>query len=231
MVSGESVLLLTADVARRRRLLTHELPVAEGKLRQTLLASSRCGRPILEGRLRQAGAEGPALMLADFATIAEIPELAGRFTHLVFIDPPLNRHMLNAIAAAAPEAWIHLFYCGDEVQFTGKVLEHEYDLRGPLTKVYRHLEPGKKYPLDETTERLLLAGGKYLRQPILVARCLKILEELALISIEDKAERPMLTLLAAEKTELDRSATYLAMQAFYKECLQFLSKSLNAKMI
>jgi len=231
LAGGESILLLTADVARRRRLLSHDLPIMAGSLRQTILASSRCSQTTIERRRQQIVDGGPALVLADFATIANAPGLAAEFTHLVFIDPPWNHNVLNAIARAAPTAWIHLFYCSDEVQFTRKVLEHEYDLRDPLIKVYRHLEPGTNYPLDETTERLLLAGGKYLRQPTMVARCLKILEELKLVSIEDKTEQPKLTLLAANKTELDRSATFLATQTFYRECLQFLSKSLNAKII
>ncbi|MHB1362010.1 MAG: single-stranded-DNA-specific exonuclease RecJ [Thermoleophilia bacterium] len=231
IAGGESVLMLVADVARRRRLISRELPVAGGRLRQAFLASSRCSRRILDERLEQVRSEGPSIMLADFATITAIPGLAGHFKHLVFVDPPWNRRIFDAITGAAPESFVHLFYCSDEVQFTGKVLEHEYDLRGQSARVYKHLETGIKYPLDETTERLLLAGGKYLRQPVLIARCIKVLEELSLISIEDGADGPMMSLLAAKRTELDRSAVYKATQSFYRECSQFLSKSPSAKMI
>ena len=125
-------------------------------------------------------------MMADFATVTAHARASGRIssTWSSSIRPGTNV-FCDIAGSAAPDAYVHLFYCSDEVQFTGKVLEHEYDLRSPLTKVYRHLEAGKTYPLDETTERLLLAGGKYLRQPVLVARCLKILEELSLISVEE----------------------------------------------
>ncbi|MHB1325492.1 MAG: single-stranded-DNA-specific exonuclease RecJ [Thermoleophilia bacterium] len=231
IAGGESVLVLTADVARRRRLLSDDLKLSQTPGHQVLLASSRCGRLILEKRLSRVRQDGPGLMLADFATVTALPGLAENFDHLVFVDPPLNAEALDFLVSTAPDAFVHLFYCSDEVQFTHKVLEHEYDLRSPLTRVYRHLEAGKTYPLNETTERLLLAGGKHLRQPLLVARCLKILEELSLISFMNGKEGPMLTLLEAERTELDRSATYAAIQCFYKECLQFLSKSLNAKVI
>jgi len=231
MVGGENVLLLTSDVARRRRLVSHDIQVANGGAGLTLLAGARCGTPVLTERLLRLRDGGHSLLLADFATVTRLPELLDGFQHLVFVDPPWNSHIFSLVTAAAPGAYVHLFYCSDEVQFTRKVLEHEYDLRGPLTKVYRHLETGKNYPLDDTTERLLLAGGKHLRQPVQIARCLKILRELDLISVEDEVERPMLTLLEGEKTELDRSPTYRAVQAFYKECLQFLSKSPSAKVI
>ncbi|MCL4472480.1 MAG: single-stranded-DNA-specific exonuclease RecJ [Actinobacteria bacterium] len=231
IAGGESVLMLVADVARRRRLITQELPVAAGRLRQAYMASSRCSSRILSERLRRLQSGEPSMMLADFATVTANPELAGHFKHLALVDPPWNRRVFDDITAAAPEAFVHLFYCSDEVQFTGKVLEHEYDLRGQSTRVYKHLETGIKYPLDETTERLLLAGGKYLRQPVMIARCIRILEELSLVSVEDGADGPMMSLLAAERTELDRSAVYKATQSFYRECSQFLSKSPSAKMV
>lgn len=231
LAGGENIMLLAADVARRRHFVSHELAPANSHMKQVLLASSRCGRPCLEERLLLLRNSGPTLLLADFATIAEFPEMARNFKHLVFIDPPWNRRVFDAMIMSAPNAYVHLFYCSDEVQFTGKVLEHEYDLRVPLTRVYRHLAARKTYPLDETTERLLLAGGKYLRQPVLVARCLKILKELALVSFEDGGEGPMMRLLETGPTELDRSPTYRIIQSFYRECLQFLSKSLNAKVI
>jgi ssDNA-specific exonuclease RecJ len=95
--------------------------------------------------------------------------------------------------------------------------------------VYRQLEAGKTYLLDESVERLLLAGGKHLRQPAMVARCLKILEELALISVKEEAEGPIMTVLEAKDTDLDQSPTYRGLQSFYRESSQFLSKSPDAK--
>lgn len=226
---GENVLLLVADVARRRRLASHELPLSGSTVEQVLLASARCGKPILEKRVRQLEEGGQTVLIADFPTVAAMPDLLKSFEHLVFIDPPWNHRVLDSLATAAPEAYIHLFYCSDEVQFTSKVLEHEYDLRSSLTRVYRQLEAGKTYLLDETIERLLLAGGKHLRQPAMVARCLKILEELALISVKEEAEGPIMTVLEAKGTDLDQSPTYRGLQSFYRESSQFLSKSPGAK--
>jgi len=150
---------------------------------------------------------------------------------LALVDPPPRQSVLNALAAAAPQAMLHLFYCRDEVQFTGKVLEHEFDLRAPLAKVYRQLGTGKAHPLDATTERLLLTGGKYLRQPTLVARCLKILEELSLIEVEEREGKPILILPETGKKDLEMSPTYRAVKIFYEECSIFLSKSLSANLI
>ena len=227
MTTGQSILLLVADVARRRRQLVEELPAAASGVRQVLLASSRCGRETIMKRMEKAREGRPVLMVADFATATATPELTALFDHLVFVDPPYNQGVFDAIAGGAPQAFVHLFHCANEVQFTRKVLEHEYDLRTPLAKLYRHLKAEKSYPLDNATERLLLAGGKYLRQPALVARCLQVLKELALIAVEDGAEGPILTLPAAERTELEQSPTFNRVQSFYRECLQYLSKSPN----
>jgi single-stranded-DNA-specific exonuclease len=226
---GENVLLLVADVARRRRLASHELPLSGSPVEQVLLASTRCDRPVLENRLKQIENGGQTIMIADCLTVTTMPELLKPFQHLVFIDPPWTQMVLDFLATAAPSAYIHLFYCNDEVQFSSKVLEHEYDLRSSLTRVYRQLEAGKTYLLDESVERLLLAGGKHLRQPVMVARCLKILVELELISIEDGAGAPIMTVLEARRADLDQSPTYRGLQSFYRGSLKFLSKSPDAK--
>lgn len=229
--TGESVLLLVADVPRRRRLVTHDLPVANLDLGRVILAGSRCGSASLQDRVENIDSGAPVLMLADLATTLATPGLAASFPHVVFVDPPPCQSLLHAIAAAAPTAWLHLFYCGDEVQFTGKVIKHEFDLRASLAKVYKQLRTGKAHPLSETTERLLLAGGKYLRQPTLVARCLKVLQELALISVEERDGEPILILPKMGKTELERSPTFSAVNSFFEECQKYLNKSLNVKPI
>lgn len=229
MSTGENVLLLVADLARRRNQLVTQLPVASSGIGQVLLAGSRCGGSILKERLVSLKQDSPALMLADFATAVASPDLVGSFDHLVFIDPPLNRNVFDFLAAAAPEAYLHLFHCSNEVQFTKEVVEHEFNLRAPVTRVYKHLKAGNKYPLDDTTERLLLAGGKHLRQPAMVAKCLKVLEELSLVAIEKVEERPILALLEPGKTRLDKSPTYKRSRIFYKECLKYLNTSLSTK--
>jgi len=228
---GQNVILLVSDVARRRHLLSQDLPVANSAIEHLLLMSSRCSQDAIKERSLLAAEAGQTISMMDFITVSSNPGILACHDHLVFIDPPPGKSSFASMIAEAPDAWIHLFYCADEVQFTGKVLEHEYDLRAPLTKVYKHLKAGKTWPLDETTERLLLAGGKYLRQPMLVVRCLRVLEELALISIEKNSGKPMLTLLEPGKTSLERSSTYNQVQAFYEGCLKFLSKSLSEKVI
>ncbi|MCL4309662.1 MAG: single-stranded-DNA-specific exonuclease RecJ [Actinobacteria bacterium] len=232
LFTGENVLLAVADLPRRRRQLLGQLPLAGSGIGYVFLAGARCSRKQLEQRLEtKPPATQQSLAISDFVTLAEMPQIAGGFDHIVFIDPPFKAGVLESAAAAAPDAYIHLLHCADEVQFTEKVLRHEYDLREPLVKVYKHLEVGKTYPLDETTERLLLAGGKYLRQPETVARCLRILAELALTAVEEKAGQPIMTLLEADRTGLDSSPTYHEIQVFYRECLKFLSKSPDVKMI
>ena len=228
---GENMLLLTADVARRRRLVTEELSLArQSATNNIFLASSRCGRGFIEKTATKACGARTAIMLADYATVAENPSLAAGFNHLVFIDPPLSRTVFLSIAAAATQAFLHLFYCADEVQFTKAVLEHEYQLRDPLKKVYRHLKAGDRNPLNETTERLLLSGGRFIRQPRMVASCLKILEELNLVQIMEEGADTGIVLRESGNIALEGSLTYRQTNSFYKECSSYLSKSLNEKM-
>lgn len=227
---GENILLLTADVARRRHLVIEELSLARRSAALIYLASSRCGNRFLEDTASAIESGNPGIMLADFATLAALPALASRYEHIVFIDPPFNGTVFGAVAAAAPEAFIHLFYCADEVQFTQKVLENEYLLRTPLTQVYRHLKAGTSNPLNDTTAKLLLSGGRYIRQPGLVARCLRVLEELALVDYTEEDGSSRIVLRETGDISLEDSPTYRQVNTFYKECSSFLSKSLNGKM-
>jgi hypothetical protein len=227
---GESILLLTADVARRRALVTEELTLARRNTSQVLLASSRCSSRYIEATCTRLDQGETGIMLADFITASAYPELIRSYRHLVFVDPPFNHALFSSIATATPDAFIHLFYCADEVQFTEKVLEHEYQLRAPLKKVYQHLKAGIRNPLNDTTEKLLLSGGKYIRQPGMVARCIRVLEELELIRIEGEGADRDIVLPESAGSSLEDSASYQQNESFYKECATFLSKSLNAKM-
>ena len=229
---GGSILLIVADVPRRQHLLTHDLPVTDSMISRAFFTGSRCAGDVIEQRLLTLGTNEPGalLVMADAATLYGHAGLANSFDHLVFVDPPFNESIFNTIAASAPDAWIHLIYCDDELQFTKKVLEHEYGLQAPLKRIYRHLNTGEPHPLDETTERLLLAGGKYLRQPAMVARCLTILGELGLVSIEETGNGPILTLPKSGKTELESSPTYIRNEDFHQVCLKYLDKLKNQKM-
>jgi len=226
---GEDLLLLTADVARRRKLVTEELSLARSSASNVFFASARCSSAYIGNTAELAGDER-GIMLADFATVTRFPELAKGFGHLVFIDPPFSPRVFSAIISASPQAFVHLFYCADEVQFTQKVLENEYQLRAPLKKVYRHLKAGDGNPLDDTTERLLLSGGRFIRQPRMIAGCIQVLQELGLVQfVEEGADRGIV-LTDAGAADLEESRTYRQADNFYKECSSFLSKSLNERM-
>lgn len=230
LAGGESALLLTADVARRRGTLFAELAQPDDEDFKVVLLSSRCSDAYRQDKLALIDQSPPALALADFVTVLAHPELAAAFKHVVFVDPAPTAGTFAAITAAT-DAWVHLFHCRDEVKFTQKVIEHEFSLRPALTRIYKLLEGSTGRPLDESAERLLLGGGKYLRQPALAARCLKVLEELELVSIDIDSEKPMLTMLKARPARLEDSPTYSRSQSFYEECLTFLNRSPNVRMI
>lgn len=227
LATGERVLLLTADIPRRRDLISKYLPIANLEIEEVSFIGGRCSCDVIDTRLNRVRERVSALVVADFYSALSVGDQARHFEHVVFLDPPPHHALFSAIVAAAPDAWVHLFYSGDEVQFTGKVLEQEYDLRSSLAKIYRLLKTETAHPLNEATEWLLLAGQKYLRQPSRVAKCLRILKELNLLSVEEKEALPILTLLDGGKTDLNLSPTFRAVTDFYEECQKFLSSSLH----
>ena len=227
LATGERVLVLTADIPRRRDLISKYMPVSNLGIEEVSFIGGRCSPGVIETCLHRVGERVSALVMADFYSALSIGDQALYFEHVVFLDPPPHYAFFTAIMSAIPQAWVHLFYSGDEVQFTGKVLEQEYDLRSSLAKVYRLLKTETAHPLNEATEWLLIAGQKYLRQPYRVAKCLRILQELNLLSVEEREALPILTLLEGGKTDLNLSPTFRAVTNFYEECQQFLSNSLH----
>jgi single-stranded-DNA-specific exonuclease len=192
--SGETVLVVCADAARRR-----------------------AGLELVVGGIARAVATDPdvdCLALASWDDVLADPPLASRYRHVVALDPPLSsspQEGIEALAAApaapiAEAGFVHLAWGEPEVEFALAVARAELDLRPAVTAVYRCLREMGVAPLEEA----LPATGV---RPRACARAVRVLEELGLVELDRSSAALSGRLLAAERTELERSETYRRCQA------------------
>jgi len=87
--SGEGVLIVVADVARRRAMLLSALHPARFGLSGALLFSRRCTDDALEQRQAQLG-DGAWIALVDHDTLSRRPALIRGFPDAVVLDPPTS---------------------------------------------------------------------------------------------------------------------------------------------
>ncbi len=154
VATGERVLVLVADVARRRPLLSRDVlpPQLE---RQGLYIQCACA-----GRLDEALA-GPHVVMAGFDLADSHPQLLAAFDHVAFLDPPFTRRLFTDIAAAASGAWLHMLWGRPEVDFSAKVAAAEFDLQLVLRRVWRTLSAGHGR-FDAGVEQELLGNKTFL---------------------------------------------------------------------
>jgi hypothetical protein len=175
--SGEAVLVAVADVPRRRAGLE-------------AVVAGLC--------------DGP-MPVVSWAALVARPELAGRFEHLVALDPPPGG-IADPLLNETPRA--HLAWGPAEAEFAAAAYRAALDLRPQLTEAYRAL---RELPPDASPARLeaaLRGAGRYPRAATLCARLLTVLGELGLIELD--LEGPTCRVLEAVRADLDLSPTYRA---------------------
>jgi single-stranded-DNA-specific exonuclease len=200
------------------------LPVAGGSVRAagvprdrrgggaagTLAALVASGEPVLvacaDARRRRGHLEG---RLGGFALVAwhaleRDPSLLSSYTHILALDPPAAEAQRALIDERFTLAW------GDaESGYALRAHEASYDLRPVAAAVYRALRDG-------AAERLTAAGSPApdplaaavaaAPSPAAAGRALRVLEEVGLVRIEGRSA----SLLAAQRTDLDRSPAFRA---------------------
>jgi hypothetical protein len=176
--SGEPVLVVTADAARRRE------PVA------ALLGGLAPGQ----------------LALASWDALLREPAVAAPFSHLVALDPP-SFPRGEALLTAAPtsgEGFAHLAWGPAETEFALAAARAGLDLRPALVAVYRALR--ECAPETAALERALRGEGRHPRPPEVCGRLLRVLIELDLVAYTALAQGgPAWRLLEAARTSLERS--------------------------
>jgi single-stranded-DNA-specific exonuclease len=149
--------------------------------------------------------------LCSWAALEADPALAEPYPHVVAIDPPASR---AALAQVTVLAWGR-----PELDFAVQIHEREYRLRDPLTALYRALRDAGGAEGDQLAA--LLRGQGTPRSARLAGRLLAVLAELGLVGVD--LVRGAVTVPAAERTDLERSAVYRDAQRRLEEGLAWLS--------
>jgi len=209
--SGDDVLVVCADVPRRRRAVEGLV----GALGQTL----RGGR----GRCTQVA-------LVAWTALERDPGLARPYPHLVALDPPetaRGERLLDAVPGptgpdTAPRA--HACWGRSEVDFVRGSARARLELRPALTELYRALRAGGGELSGEGLARALCGEGPYPRDFELCSRLLRVLEELELADYTCRGgDEPVCRLRTeAPRAELERSPTYRASLARLEESHTYL---------
>jgi single-stranded-DNA-specific exonuclease len=209
--------------------LTAPLPVAGGSVRApgvprdrrgggaagTLAALVASGEPVLvacaDARRRRGHFEG---RLGGFALVAwhaleREPSLLSRYTHVVALDPPTAETQAALIDERFTLAW------GDaETGYALRAHEAGYDLRPVAAAVYRALRAAPESPAATASSAAApLAAPDPLAKvvaaapsPAAAGRALRVLDEVGLLRLGGRSA----SLLAAQRTDLDRSPAFRA---------------------
>ena len=205
VAAGGRLLVLVADVARRRPLLTQAawLPALG---RTYLYLSGACAASRLGLAVCGDGSgDEPDVVMADTVTAAANGELVGAFDHVAFVDPPFDGGLFGEILlAVAPHACVHVLWGESEVDFTKAVVASDYDLDAVCRRVYRTL--AALGPTDQSgLDAELLGRQGFLAGLPALAAALSTLSEAGLLADDEGKKGVRKT---EGKIDLATSATY-----------------------
>jgi single-stranded-DNA-specific exonuclease len=179
--SGEPTLVAVADVSRRRDSLEELV----------------------------AGLAPDGLPVASWGALAASPELAAGYAHVVALDPPpggATDPILRTLDGLA-----HLAWGPAEAEFALGAYRWQLDLRPALTAAYRALRELPEGAPAAELEAALRGEGRHPREAEGCALLLGVLTELDLVDYTQAAAGgPACRVLAGVRTELERSATFVA---------------------
>jgi single-stranded-DNA-specific exonuclease len=211
MTTGESLLVVCADVSRRAAVLTRDLD------------ASRFARSPWAKLFEHCATEGTKsdLVLTEHGALVANPSLARRFTHVFALDPPPSPQAHALLEQSGP-GFLHLGWGAAEMEFTRAVAEHRHGLRPHLTEIYRAL--GALDPPGCPIPRAALEGeGRHPRPAALAGRCLRVLAELDLAIFQGSSGTVTCTITKGKRAELERSETFRSSTAMGEEALRYLS--------
>jgi hypothetical protein len=233
--SGEPVLAICADAARRAKLAFEAADPRRFGAALPRIACCRCGSEGMDAALSEAPDAG--LVLADWTSIALRLQAPLAFRHVVLIDPPPSEPV-EGIAWAASESpaigggagsYIHLAWGPAEADLAERLFDWEWNLRAAIREIWRGLA-GTEGEASGAGLRSLLAGeSSYPRTPELAARCVRVLTDLGLCEWLPNGGAPVLRVLSSERTELGRSRAYGACVARHQEAIRFLRSRAQPK--
>jgi single-stranded-DNA-specific exonuclease len=189
-------------------------------LRDAISSGQRVLAVCAEVSRRLGGLEARAggFVLASHHGLQREPDLATQFAQVVVLDPPTS----DAAAALAQtgSGFTHLAWGEPELRFAWQMHELEYALRASLAALYRGVRARGRVAGEEL-EQLLRTEGHHGRPARVAGRLVRVLAELALVSLDRFA--PALQLASEAPTDLERSPAYRAYQQRYEDGQRFLS--------
>jgi single-stranded-DNA-specific exonuclease len=190
-----------------------------GGIAGTIAALVASGEPVLvvaaDARLR-AGHLAPILggfELCSRDALERDPALATAEHHVVLLDPPAGP--LRTHGRMTHLAWGH-----PELRFAEQIHEREYGLRASLIATYRAMR-ATGGAAGEELEALLRGDPQTPRPASLAGRVIRVLAELHLVSLDPDSRT--VSVPAAERTALERSAAYRAYDQRYEDGRRYLS--------
>jgi single-stranded-DNA-specific exonuclease len=216
--SGEPVLAVCADAARRSRLASSAANPRRFGAALPRMACCRCGPGSLEAALAEPPAAG--LVLADWTAIALRPESLAAFRHLVVVDPPPSE-ALESLSLAG-DGYVHLAWGSPELEVSERLLLRDWELRSTIGETWRRLGEAGGEAQGRHLRALLEGDSPYPRTPEVAARCIRVLDELGLCEWGPDGAGGALRVLSSERTDLARSRAYGACLARHQEAIKFL---------
>ncbi len=227
--SGESVLALCADAARRRALAKSAADPRRFGAGDPVIVCVRCGEEGLDVALGAAGAERQApggLSLADWGALARRPAAPGRFRHVVLIDPPPSESLEGLAGGGA--GYLHLAWGGSELELAERLHGADWQLRGAIGQIWRGLERAGGVASGGGLRELLAGPGRHPRTAEVAGRCIAVLRELELCEWTPDGAAPCLRVLSSERTELERSRVFASCETRHQEAIRFLRSRAQA---
>src|SRR4051794_23523823 len=182
-----------------------------------------CGEPVLAvaahapHRARTLANRVGGFALTSWAALADDPDLALPFTHVVAVDPPTEG------VHPSGEGWTHLAWGRPELDFALRIHEWDYALRDPLAALYRALR-AQGGASGEACERMLRGEGPQPRSAALAGRLVRVLAELELARL-DRAGPGLHVAENPQRTALERSAAFMAYQRRLEDGRRFLNSA------
>jgi hypothetical protein len=134
------------------------------------------------------------------------------------------REALEQSAGPVGEGYLHLGWGRAELELARRVLEHEYSLRPSLVALYRALGAQDDGLSGAQLEAAASGDGTHPRGPAVVGRCLRVLGELELVSIDRSSATVRCTKTGGDRVALERSAAFSVYTRLCDEGLKFLSE-------
>jgi single-stranded-DNA-specific exonuclease len=233
--SGEPVLAICADAARRGKLASEAADPRRFGAALPKIACCRCGSGGLDAALSDAPSAG--LVLVDWTSLARRPDAPRAFRHVVLIDPPPSEPVeglawatddSTAIGGSA-RSYIHLAWGPAEADLAERLLDREWNLRTAIGEIWRALSAAGGEATGVELRSLLEGDSTYRRTPELAGRCVRVLSELGLCEWRSNGGAPVLGVLSSERTDLGRSRAYGACIARHQEAARFLRSRAQPK--